>query len=315
VRKSRAFTLVELLVVIGIIALLISILLPALNKARESGRQTKCLSILRQIGLVNAMYLDEYKGYNIPAAWGWGPPSATSGNPPAGYIQPTMSPAESGATPEGSSWEYNYEVQKGMGVENPNLQASVVSGNPYFPAGMICPDAVIAWENVAGNNAGYHGGYRLIFSYGMNTSDITSATYNPGSYYAPTFFQGWKLNRIRVPDQKIFFTDAISNVSYGYSTLPGGTFPHSMKYLPTSIYQNCAGWGELYVPTTAGPSSTIVAGDSNILCYRHNMGANVLYYDGHCDWRHYDELWYDQTNPNDPRWVNNLAQWRPWIKM
>jgi prepilin-type N-terminal cleavage/methylation domain-containing protein/prepilin-type processing-associated H-X9-DG protein len=72
-RPSRsAFTLVELLVVIGIIALLISILLPAMNKAREQARITKCLSNLRSMNTGVQMYTNENKMFLPAVNWGAG---------------------------------------------------------------------------------------------------------------------------------------------------------------------------------------------------------------------------------------------------
>jgi type II secretory pathway pseudopilin PulG len=59
--------LVELLVVVGIIAVLISLLLPSLNRVRAQAQSTQCLSNLRQIGQICHMYASENKGYLPPA--------------------------------------------------------------------------------------------------------------------------------------------------------------------------------------------------------------------------------------------------------
>lgn len=71
-RRKTAFTLVELLVVIGIIALLISILLPSLNRARQSAQRIQCMSNMRQVGLAIQMYAGNQKGWAPVPYWPYG---------------------------------------------------------------------------------------------------------------------------------------------------------------------------------------------------------------------------------------------------
>jgi prepilin-type N-terminal cleavage/methylation domain-containing protein/prepilin-type processing-associated H-X9-DG protein len=88
-RKRSAFTLVELLVVISIIGVLMSLLLPAVNSAREAGRKTQCMNNLKNLGQATQQSLEKFKRF---PTGGWGPEwvgwadGGMTTNQPGGWI-------------------------------------------------------------------------------------------------------------------------------------------------------------------------------------------------------------------------------------
>lgn len=307
-RREKGFTLVELLVVIGIIALLISILLPALNKAREAAKAAMCLSNMRQVFQCEAAYASDYNGW---IGINHGNSNSTNNYPWSDFLIDGVQDTYAGGA-QGPAYGA-YEIGKRY-VTNPTM-LYCPSQIPDSTSGAVYqPDNRDFFnKNSIGSYAWYTVTKQGSMSYGFFPASANITVLSDKTIYRSTS---------ALQQQFVLWTYGYrdgTNYAWASQQVNGSlqqTWPSHGRLDFVNLYKADQPYGtkgargnaadgvfmadsaRFYALSTEQPGMVDLINASNtnssnrfpnttndrVLHVRHGNGANVLFYDGHAEW-------------------------------
>jgi prepilin-type N-terminal cleavage/methylation domain-containing protein len=342
-RNRRGFTLVELLVCIGIIVILVSMLLPTLGRARSAANTAYCLANLRSIGQAMTMYVSENNGW-IPGSGNttgrhiW--KESKSGTHDTAILQPSYSITNIPRVNEPLDWAG--PLARVMQLGDPSLTGTDGTARFKFyvrATQFQCPAyaGVMAFPNTT---SGFYTalGAQPAFSYNLAQTFLLRANANYNStrngdglagnmclpqapyWVLPNKYQP-KIVNVGVTSAKVFAADGAKRsrnfspgafqITYGLSSDPQDLNTNETMYADYGPFQcNTRSYGRT---SLAANTATPTAYDTRILSMRHGkmaprsvgsmMRLNLVFYDGHAE--NMDDL--AACNPNF--WLPKGTTW------
>jgi prepilin-type N-terminal cleavage/methylation domain-containing protein/prepilin-type processing-associated H-X9-DG protein len=331
-RDRNGFTLVELLVVIGIIAVLISILLPVLHRARQAAQAAVCMSNLRQWGMALEAYVDQYKGM-LPqkgpdghdSAQAFGP--ITNGNNVVGFDDTSLwfnaLPPYINQTPY-SQMVVSYLTQGGL-LPHVNGDTSL----------WICPSAISPTARPGSNDTLWSGGsgfpsdpendYFELFGMASTTSIFVGgkvtlsefpfySTYCFNSKMTTTNNEGVSttvnlinMSKLQPGDEVVTMAEKISYAGEDTDSVVQQWYSQAPAYVQLNSKIDSLG----YTSNIAQPKC-----DWTRFTTRHTHGGHLLFADGHVQWFAWPEV---QISPQQEQLAGdggqNVADWNQYGKI